>query len=105
MAALFAKFKTGLQKTHSKLTHEIKRIVSRSPRLDASSLEELEMALIGADLGMNMTNQIIEAVKKAYETQGRDAAGLLALAEREVETALKTNNVGLKKSLTPPTVV
>ena len=30
---LFAKFKAGLQKTHSKLTHEIKRIVTRSPKL------------------------------------------------------------------------
>ena len=49
---LFDKFKTGLQKTHNKLTHEIKRIISRSPRLDASSLEELELALIAADLGM-----------------------------------------------------
>ena len=32
---LFDKFKAGLQKTQSKLTHEIKRIVTRSPKLDA----------------------------------------------------------------------
>ena len=66
----FAKFKAGLQKTHSKLAHEIKRILTRSPRLDAAALEELEAALIGADLGMAMTGQIVGAVKKAYETQG-----------------------------------
>ena len=45
---LFAKFKAGLQKTHSKLTHEIKRIVTRSPKLEGATLEELEAALIGA---------------------------------------------------------
>jgi hypothetical protein len=39
--SLLAKFKAGLQKTHSKLTHEINRLVTRSPRLDAASLEEL----------------------------------------------------------------
>ncbi|MCW2564971.1 MAG: Signal recognition particle receptor FtsY, partial [Mycobacterium sp.] len=38
---LFAKFKAGLQKTQSKLAHEIKRIVTRSPRLEAATLEEL----------------------------------------------------------------
>ena len=38
---LFAKFKSGLQKTHSKLAHEIKRIVTRSPKLDAAGLDEL----------------------------------------------------------------
>ena len=41
----FDKFKAGLQKTHNKLVHEIKRIVTRSPRLTGASLEELEAAL------------------------------------------------------------
>src|SRR5438093_716242 len=61
---LFSTFKAGLQKTHNKLTHEIKRIVTRSPKLDAGALEELEAALIGADLGMQMTGQIVSAVKR-----------------------------------------
>ena len=62
---LFQKFKAGLARTHSKLAHEIKRIVSRSPKLDSATLEELETALIAADLGMAVTAQIVEAVKKA----------------------------------------
>ena len=41
---LFSKFKTGLAKTHAKLTHELKRIVTRSPKLTAESLEEIEHA-------------------------------------------------------------
>ena len=67
---LFAKFKAGLAKTHAKLTHEIKRIITRSPKLTAESLEEIEHALIAADLGMAMTQQIVAAVKHAYESQG-----------------------------------
>src|SRR5690348_18508010 len=82
---LFDKFKAGLQKTHSKLTHEIKRIVTRSPRLERGTLEELEAALIGADLGMAMTTQIIEAVKKSYETQGSTGLDVFAVAKAEVE--------------------
>ena len=52
---LFSKFKSGLAKTHGKLTHEIKRIVTRSPKLTGESLDELEAALIAADLGMATT--------------------------------------------------
>ena len=71
---LFQKFKAGLAKTQAKLAHEIKRIVTRSPKLGAEAIEELEAALIAADLGMAMTTQIMDAVKKAFETQG--GAGL-----------------------------
>src|SRR5580698_11199510 len=82
---LFAKFKAGLAKTHSRLVHEIKRIVTRSPKMDAASLEELEAALIGADLGMEMATQIIDAVKKGYETQGGDGLDVFAVAASEIE--------------------
>jgi fused signal recognition particle receptor len=88
---LFAKFKAGLQKTQSKLTHEIKRIVTRSPKLERGTLEELEAALIGADLGMAMTTQIIEAVKKSYETQGGAGLDVFAVAKAEVEKSLAAN--------------
>src|SRR6185437_7838340 len=88
---LFAKFKAGLQKTHSKLTHEIKRIVTRSPRLEGATLEELEAALIGADLGMAMTSQIIDAVKKNYETQGSTGLDVFTVASGEVEKSLASN--------------
>lgn len=102
---LFAKFKAGLQKTHSKLVHEIKRIVTRSPRLTGESLEELEHALIGADLGTAMTAQIVEAVKHAYETQGGAGLDVFAIARREVEQSLATNRAELRKAAHITTVV
>jgi len=40
---LFQKFRDGLRKTQEKLTTEIKRIVTRGPKLDAESLEELDL--------------------------------------------------------------
>jgi fused signal recognition particle receptor len=89
---LFDKFKAGFAKTHSKLTHEIKRIVTRSPRLEGASLEELEAALIGADLGWEVTGQIVRAVKKGYESQGGEGLDVFAIAEREVTHSLKGPN-------------
>src|SRR5512146_2707292 len=102
---LFAKFKSGLQKTHSKLTHELKRIISRSPRLDAEALEQLEEALLAADLGMEMTGQIVAAVKRAYETQGKTGADVFAVAEKEVENSLAIKDNTLRRAADGPTVV
>ena len=102
---LFEKFKAGLQKTHSRLAHEISRIVSRSPKLDAASLADLEAALIAADLGMAVTMQIVEAVRKAYESQGSAGLDVFAIAEREVEKNLASSNAGLRKTSGDLTVV
>ncbi len=102
---LFAKFKAGLQKTHTRLVHEIRRIVTRSPRLDQAALEELEAALIGADLGMEMATQIIGAVRQAYETQGSNGLDVFAVAENEVAKSLNARDTGLRRAPAGPTVV
>ena len=95
---LFSKFKEGLQKTQNKLTHEIKRIVSRSPKLEAGTLDELEAALIASDLGMATTSDIIEAVRKAYETQGSGGLDVFSIARSEVEKSLASNRADLVES-------
>jgi len=102
---LFEKFKAGLQKTQAKLTHEIRRIVTRSPKLTAGTIEELEAALIGADLGMPMTTQILAAVKKAYETQGGAGLDVFAIASGEVEKSLSTGDSKLRQAESGLTVV
>ena len=102
---LFSKFKAGLQKTHQKLAHELKRIVTRSPKLEAEALDEIESALIAADLGMEMTTQIVGAVKKAYESQGGAGLDVFAIAEREVESSLSSGQARLHRAPGGPTVV
>jgi fused signal recognition particle receptor len=102
---LLGKFKAGLQKTHGKLVHEIKRIVTRSPKLDAASLEELEDALVSADLGMGVSAQIMGAVRRGYETQGGAGLDVFAIARREVERSLSIKDAGLRKEPSGLTVV
>ena len=102
---LFQKFKQGLQKTQAKLVHEIKRIVTLSPRLTGETLEELEAALLSCDLGTAMTQQIIGAVKKAYETQGRSGPEIFQIAQREVEQSLLAGQSPLRKTPDGLTVV
>src|SRR5689334_10136072 len=102
---LFQKFKDGLQKKQTKLFHEIKRVVTLSPKLTGTSLEELEAALLGADLGTAMTEQIIASVKKAYETQGRSGSAIFEIAQQEIEKSLASNDAALRKAPSGLTVV
>jgi fused signal recognition particle receptor len=99
------KLKAGLQKTQSRLTHEIKRIVTRSPRLDDAAIEELEASLIAADLGMPMTTRIVDAVRRAYETQGSDGLDVFGVAQREVAASFGSNGAGLHAAPQGLTVV
>jgi fused signal recognition particle receptor len=101
---LFDKFKEGLQRTHSKLVHEIKRIATRSPKLTAESLQDLERALIAADLGLDTTQQILEAIKKSYETQGK-GGDILSVARIEVANGLRSDRAALAKQRQDTTLV
>ncbi len=102
---LFDKFKAGLQRTQEKLSHEVRRIVSRSPKLDDDTLEELEYTLISADLGLPMTQRILAAVKERYESQGKDGLDVLAVARREVTSTFNGETAGLHRQVEGLTVV
>lgn len=102
---LFHKLKEGLQKTHTRLVHEIKRVVTASPRLDAPTIDQLEAALLGADLGRVVTGQILASVKQAFESQGRRGADVLTIAREVVERNLSSNNNGLNRAPAGLTVV
>jgi len=102
---LFDKFKEGLKKTHEKLTHEIKRIVTFSPRLTEATLEELEITLIGADFGLEMSSQIVDAVRKGYESQGSSGLDVFAVARRELAAALSQQDHKLARNPDGLTIV
>jgi len=100
-----AKFKEGLKKTQEKLVHEIKRIVTFSPKMTAATLDDLELALIGADFGTEMSGLIVQKVRKAYETQGSAGLDVLAIARGELERALTSAESPLRRQPSSLTVV
>jgi fused signal recognition particle receptor len=103
MLSLFQKFKAGLQKTSSKLATEIKRIITRAPRLDAEALEELEAALIATDIGVATAMRIVEQTKDAAARQRE--VDVFAIARAEVERELGVGAATLARAGQPPTVI
>ncbi|HXI84762.1 MAG TPA: signal recognition particle-docking protein FtsY [Verrucomicrobiae bacterium] len=100
---LFQKFRDGLRKTQQKLATEITRIVTRAPKLDADSLEELEAVLISTDIGVGTATKIIEQTKEAAKQSGQ--VDVFAIARAEIEHELGVSSHGLIKASAPPTVI
>ena len=85
---LFTKFFSGLKKTQSKLSTEIRRIVTRSPKLTRDDIEELEAVLLASDMGFAVTERVVDAVRESYESSGGQAGSVLEVAQAEVESCL-----------------
>ncbi len=100
---LFQKFRDGLKKTSTKLAAEIKRIVTRAPRLDAAAIEELEAVLIASDIGIGTTTRIIEQTQAAAKSAG--TADVFAIARAEIARELGGVTHPLARAGTPPTVI
>lgn len=75
LSSILQKFKEGFRKT-ARLFGSLGGIFSK--KLDATSIDELEEALYGADFGVETTQEILGEIKTAYaknkELHGRDAA-------------------------------
>lgn len=65
---LINKFKKGLAKTREILFTDIDELVFGNKEIDEKTCEELEEALIRADVGPNFTASILEQIKKAKPT-------------------------------------
>jgi len=61
------KLKKGLSKTHQGLVEKIDRLFLGRKTIDQDLLDELEAVLLGADLGVKTSTQLIEGVKQALK--------------------------------------
>ncbi len=66
----FEKLKQGLSKTSKNITDKIDSVLAAFGKIDEDLFEELEEALIMADIGVDTTLEIIERLKKDVK-QGR----------------------------------
>ena len=102
---LFSKFFSGLQKTQNNLSSELKRIISRSPKLTDDDVEDLEAVLLSSDMGFTVTEQIIEAVRKEYESSSGQTGNILEIAKSIVEKNLSYTDNNLIKNDNDLTVI
>lgn len=64
------KYVTGLDKSRKNFSSKLKALTSRYQKVNEEYFEELEQILIEADVGVNLTLDIVEATKKETMEQG-----------------------------------
>ena len=76
----FSRLKTAIQSTKDNLVGRIENLVLGEKKIDAPVLEQLEAILIGADIGVATTAEILERAKQqTARDQLNDYAALAAL--------------------------
>lgn len=76
----FSRLKTAIQSTKDNLVGRIENLVLGEKKIDASVLDQLEAILIGADIGVATTAEILEKAKQqTARDQLHDYAALAAL--------------------------
>ena len=89
--------KERLFKSKKKLGDGLSSLVIGKKKIDENLLEELEMLLIGSDIGIQTTDKVIEVVrKKASRKELKDEDSLYQLIKEELESLL------IKESLLQP---
>jgi fused signal recognition particle receptor len=68
----FGRLRAGLQKTRQALKERLETVFTR-PRVDAETLEELEEALIMADLGVQATGKVLQEVSHRVKNRAIQA--------------------------------
>jgi len=97
--------KERLFKSKKKLGDGLSSLVIGKKKIDEDLLEELEMLLIGSDIGIQTTDKVIEIVrKKASRKELKDEDSLYQLIKEELESLLIKENL-LQPSSNNPFVI
>jgi len=103
---LLDRLKAGIQKTRSGLMEKIEDAVSGRKEIDADVLEELEYALITADIGTRTTSEILERIRQQVERHMvGDVTELKALIRQHLLEILEATERPLPKVAEPPAVI
>jgi len=104
--SLLEKLKSGVQKTRAGLVNALEDALQGKKEIDADLLEELEATLLGADIGVRTTEEILERIRQRVERhQVADAAGLKGLIREQLLEILAASERAPARVTEPPAVV
>ena len=101
----FSRLKSGLKKTHDKITAPLARLIT-GRRIDEETLEELEETLLQADMGVTTTLEIVESVRDLYKSERNvQMDRVIGKVEDDLLMVLDREQANLVTAPQPPTVV
>lgn len=101
----FDKLKTGLSKTKASIDDKINGVFSTFRKVDEELLEELEEALIMADMGMDTSLEIISRLRDRIKKENiKDAEEVKVALREEIQNILEIDNA-LKLGTVPSVIL
>jgi fused signal recognition particle receptor len=90
--SVLEKIKDAVAQTKENFTERIQDLVQGRKEIDADMLEELEAIMIGADIGVTTTNQIIDAIREQVSRKTlQDPSELRGAIKEELRKILNVN--------------
>ncbi|MFQ5862334.1 MAG: signal recognition particle-docking protein FtsY [Candidatus Brocadiales bacterium] len=98
--------KKGLQKTRVRIESNLHGLLSTEQGLSEDVLEELEAALVEADMGVRPVTRLIGELRSAWEAREvTDTTGMKEFLKTRLKERLKDSGQELHMAPTPPTVI
>ena len=102
----FDKLKKGLEKTRKSFTEKIEQIVVGYAKIDDDLLDELEEALISADVGVKTSTLLMEEVRRGIKKKEINAPeDLRPFLEEKISALLMAGSDASTLAVNPPTVI
>lgn len=106
MAGFFSKLKDGLGKTRASINDKLDSVIKMFKKVDEGLFEELEEALIMADVGVDTSLYIIsELKKKVKENKITEADDVKEKIEEIISEILASNDTSLHLEKTPSVIM
>jgi fused signal recognition particle receptor len=103
---LLERLKAGIQKTREGLVDRLEDAIAGRKEIDAAVLEELEYALITADIGVNTASEILESIRQRVDRkQVGDAQQVKQLIAQHLQEVLEATEHPVPRVAEPPAVV
>lgn len=100
------RLKSGVQKTRAGLLSRLEDVLAGKKEIDGDLLEQLEYTLLGADLGVATTTEILELARQRVDRKlAGDAGELRQLIREHLLEVLKATEKVLPVVVQPPAVV
>ena len=104
--SLLEKLKSGVQKTRAGLVSALEDALQGRKQIDAELLEELEYTLIGADIGVRTTDEILERIReRADRSTLADAGEVRVLIREHLLEILQASERAPARVAEPPAVI
>jgi fused signal recognition particle receptor len=93
MNTFLDRLKAGLGKTRQGLVDGIRRVVTGQVKIDGKMVEQLEEILIGADLGVDTSQELMDALRRRIAIgQASSIEHVLACLREEIQQRLASEN-------------